>query len=275
VHLSVVGETVKERMSTTTSQLNSFPSYTTTGSAVTPEETAASTKNMPQHAPAATMSSHHVDSRRSSDKLNGSGPAAGAAAGGASTATAAAVGSVLIGSKPTLISVSPVRFLIMDAPRQSNLHLYIRECRRHGVTDVVRVCEPTYLAGELEAAGIGLHEMAYPDGTSPPREVLDQWLALVEDRFYKSPGGGAPSGNGAASSGGQPTIAVHCVAGLGRAPVLVAIALVEFASMDPVEAVTLIRKHRRGAINEKQLNYLEQYKRSYRRTDAGGCCVIL
>mmetsp|Transcript_28513 Transcript_28513/g.82500 ORF Transcript_28513/g.82500 Transcript_28513/m.82500 type:complete len:267 (-) Transcript_28513:1352-2152(-) len=266
-------------MSTTTSQLNSFPSYTTSGSAVIPEEAAASTKKMPQHAPAATTSSHHANSRRSSDKLDGGASAAGTA-GGASTATAAATGagaggSVLIGSKPTLISVSPLRFLIMDAPRQSNLHLYIRECRRHGVTDVVRVCEPTYLAGELEAAGITLHEMAYLDGTSPPREVLDQWLALVEERFYKNPGGGAPSGNGAASSGAQPTIAVHCVAGLGRAPVLVAIALVEFANMDPVEAVTLIRKHRRGAINEKQLNYLEQYKRSYRRADAGGCCVIL
>lgn len=261
-------------MSTTASQLNSFPSYTTSGSAVTPEEAAASSQKMPQHAANATA-------RRSSDKLNGSSSAAGAG-GGSSTATTTGAGggggSVLIGSKPTLISVSPLRFLIMDAPRQSNLHLYIRECRRHGVTDVVRVCEPTYLAGELEAAGIGLHEMAYPDGTSPPREVLDQWLALVEDRFYKNPGGGsggAASGNGAGSSGGQPTIAVHCVAGLGRAPVLVAIALVEFANMDPVEAVTLIRKHRRGAINEKQLNYLEQYKRSHRRADAGGCCVIL
>lgn len=262
-------------MSTTASQLNSFPSYTTSGSAVTPEEAAASSQKMPQHAASATA-------RRSSDKLNGAAPAAGTT-GGSSAATAAASaggggGSVLIGSKPTLISVPPLRFLIMDAPRQSNLHLYIRECRRHGVTDVVRVCEPTYLAGELEAAGIGLHEMAYPDGTSPPREVLDLWLALVEDRFYKNPGGGgaAASGNGAGSSSdGQPTIAVHCVAGLGRAPVLVAIALVEFANMDPVEAVTLIRKHRRGAINEKQLNYLEQYKRSHRRADAGGCCVIL
>jgi protein tyrosine phosphatase type 4A len=261
-------------MSTTASQLNSFPSYTTSGSAVTPEEAAASSQKMPQNAASVTT-------RKGSDELNGGASGTAGTAGGASTATTAAAGagggSVLIGSKPTLISVSPMRFLIMDAPRQSNLHLYIRECRRHGVTDVVRVCEPTYLAGELEAAGIGLHEMAYPDGTSPPREVLDQWLALVEDRFYKRNGGGGGAAivNGAGSSGVQPTIAVHCVAGLGRAPVLVAIALVEFANMDPVEAVTLIRKHRRGAINEKQLNYLEQYKRSYRRADSGGCCVLL
>jgi protein tyrosine phosphatase type 4A len=61
---------------------------------------------------------------------------------------------------------------------------------------------------------------------------------------------------------------------------MVAIALIEFANMDPVEAVSFIRQRRRGAINEKQLLYLEGYKRQYRRAGAGGggeaaCCVIL
>lgn len=174
---------------------------------------------------------------------------------------------IMIGSKPTLITDTntPLRFLIMDAPRPNNLHLYIKECKKHNVTDVVRVCEPTYLETDLINAGIKLHEMPYPDGHSPPDEVLNRWLDIVHERFFVN-----------ANSSNKPTIAVHCVAGLGRAPVLVAIALIEFSGMDPVEAVVLIRKHRRGAINDKQLNFLETYQRRFKKGGAvGGCCILM
>jgi hypothetical protein len=49
-----------------------------------------------------------------------------------------------------------------------------------------------------------------------------------------------------------PQVAVHCVAGLGRAPCLVAIALVE-QGMEALEAIQFVRQRRRGAINNKQL----------------------
>lgn len=173
--------------------------------------------------------------------------------------------STTLSSKPTLITTQSLRFLIMDAPRQSNLHLYIKECKRHHVTDIVRVCEPTYLGAELKTAGMTLHEMAYDDGQSPSEDVLNKWLALVQERFFSEN----------KSSDASATIAVHCVAGLGRAPVLVAIALMEFESMDAVEAVMMIRKNRRGAINEKQLQYLEGYKCRMRRGGGGCGCAIM
>lgn len=182
----------------------------------------------------------------------------------ATTAKMSKSGPISIGTKPTLVNKGPMNFLIMDAPRASNLHVYIKEMRKHHVTDICRFCEPTYQAQELTNAGIQLHHLEYQDGTSPSPELIHQWLQLVDTVFYSK------------DHQENACIAVHCVAGLGRAPVMVAIALVEFANMDPVEAVTFLRTKRRGAINEKQLLYLEGYKKQYRGTaNQGGCCVIL
>ncbi len=60
-------------------------------------------------------------------------------------------------NKPSLIEYEQLRFLIMDAPRESNLHIYLRECKKYNVTHLVRISEPTYSKDEVEAAGIQLH----------------------------------------------------------------------------------------------------------------------
>ncbi|XP_067620656.1 uncharacterized protein PRL-1 isoform X1 [Eurosta solidaginis] len=71
-------------------------------------------------------------------------------------------------------------------------------------------------------------------------------------------------------------VAVHCVAGLGRAPVLVALALIELG-LKYEAAVEMIRDKRRGAINAKQLSFLERYKPKARLKHKNGhknsCCV--
>jgi protein tyrosine phosphatase type 4A len=53
--------------------------------------------------------------------------------------------------------------------------------------------------------------------------------------------------------------------------VLVAIALIE-GGLDPIAAVNFLRERRRGAINNKQLTYLESYRR---RNRAGCVCTIM
>jgi len=164
-------------------------------------------------------------------------------------------------NKPSLIERGNLRFLITDAPKENNLNLYLKEFKKYNVTQIVRISEPSYSKSEVEAAGIGLSEMYYPDGSSPPPEIIERWLALIASTF-----------GGKSSSGEGPCIAIHCVAGLGRAPVLVAIALIE-NGMDAISAVTFIREKRRGAINAVQLNYLESYKRS--KKAKGGKCNIL
>lgn len=56
--------------------------------------------------------------------------------------------------------------------------------------------------------------------------MVEEWLGLLRRRHREEPGC---------------TIAVHCVAGLGRAPVLVAVALIELGQRYE-DAVELIRQ---------------------------------
>jgi protein tyrosine phosphatase type 4A len=156
---------------------------------------------------------------------------------------------------PTLIQYEKLRFLIADAPSDRNLIHYVKEFEKYKVTDVVRVCDPTYSIELLEEKNIKIHDWVFGDGEAPPAKIVNDWLDLVERRF----GNGEDEGS---------TIACHCVAGLGRAPVLIAIALIE-AGMKPLDSVEYIRKQRRGAINKKQLKYIESYKRRSKKS-----CII-
>ena len=66
-----------------------------------------------------------------------------------------------IASEPSLIEWKNLRFLIMDSPRDSNLHIYLRLCKKHNVTQIVRISEPQYRKEEVEKAGITLHVLFF------------------------------------------------------------------------------------------------------------------
>lgn len=85
--------------------------------------------------------------------------------------------------------------------------------------------------------------MEYDDGGAPPLEIINKWLDVVQTTFHDAPDSSGPNG----SEG--PTIAVHCVAGLGRAPVLVAIALIEHGKVRAASDVSHVRCRSRDSID--------------------------
>jgi protein tyrosine phosphatase type IVA len=62
-------------------------------------------------------------------------------------------------TKPSLIEAANLRFLIIDAPRESNLHLYLKEFKKYNVKHLVRidVTPPGYNGADVEKAGIKMH----------------------------------------------------------------------------------------------------------------------
>ncbi|XP_058391165.1 protein tyrosine phosphatase type IVA 1-like isoform X2 [Diceros bicornis minor] len=121
---------------------------------------------------------------------------------------------------PVEIAYKNMRFLIAHSPTNASLNKFLQELKKNGVTTIVRVCEATYNTAILEKEGIQVLDWPFNDGAPPPSHIVDKWLKLIRKKFRQDPGS---------------CIAVHCVAGLGRAP-------------------------RRGAFNRKQLLYLEKYR---------------
>lgn len=150
---------------------------------------------------------------------------------------------------PTLVRHKYLQFLISSAPSSVQAPRYAGYLLAQGVRNVVRVCEPTYNAAVLRGASIGVHDWIFPDGDAPPPDVVAKWLKLMDEVFDLANDGAGTR---------DEVVAVHCKAGLGRAPVLVAIALIE-AGAHPFEAVGTIRAQRRGAINARQMAFLEAY----------------
>ena len=89
---------------------------------------------------------------------------------------------------------------------------YIRLLQEHKVSHLVCATDKLYNAEELEEKEIKVSELSFPDGSAPTQEIVDKWLNLVNKEFQAN---------------SDTCIGVHCVTGLGRAPVLVATALIE------------------------------------------------
>lgn len=165
----------------------------------------------------------------------------------------------IIRPAPAEIEFKSMRFLITEQPQEATIHNYISILKSHNVSHLVCATDPTYKTDDLQQAGVSVTQLAFPDGSAPTQEILDKWLSLVKKEF----------------SGGNPEtcVGVHCVTGLGRAPVLVAVALVELG-MKYEDAIEMIRKKRRGAINSRQLEFLAKYKRQKFFLKGKGKCQI-
>lgn len=149
------------------------------------------------------------------------------------------------------------KFLITHRPSDLTIPTFIQELKKHNVAAVVRVCEPTYKIDQLISQNIEVIDLGFDDGTSPTKEIIQEWFKILRKNFEENP---------------ECCIAVHCIAGLGRAPVMVAMAFIELG-LKYEEAVELIRSKRRGAINAKQLAFLERYRPKGRLGTGNACCA--
>lgn len=142
----------------------------------------------------------------------------------------------------TIIEYHNYKFMITDSPDKHTVHNYLEEYQKHNASIIVRLCESYYDTSIFDKAGIDILDLSYEDGSVPTLSIINRWYDIVSK--YKNS-----------------TIAVHCLSGLGRAPLLVCLSLIE-NGMDKIEAIEMVRKHRSGALNSKQLSFIIDYEKS-------------
>ncbi|KAI8973374.1 protein-tyrosine phosphatase-like protein [Mycotypha africana] len=176
-----------------------------------------------------------------------------------------------------------IRFLLLDCPTTSNLPFYLEEFNRYNVSLVIR-CQQfnnddsknskyNYDITPLVDQDIQVHDLPFKDGGIPPPSIIQKWLTILNSICTEQVQSNKQQDGEQPVPISTPTIAVHCMAGLGRAPVLVAIALIELFHMEPLDTVEFIRNRRKGAFNSAQISFLDYYKPSLRNNNVFGLCV--
>ena len=162
---------------------------------------------------------------------------------------------------PSPLNFNSMKFLMTRAPDDATMGAYVSELKKHDVTVLVRACEPSYNEKMIREAGIEVVDLSFSDGKAPPKKVIKKWLKLVEMHFKLEDSQSKALEDTTSGPAFEETevtklrpltksrIGVHCVAGLGRSPLLVVCALIQLGGCTPMEAIKLVRESRPKTLN--------------------------
>lgn len=150
---------------------------------------------------------------------------------------------------------SSFKYIISSSPCSDNITQYIQILCDNNIKTVLRLCDTCeYDEKLLLNYNINVINMPIRDGDTPNRDEINEWIKIVNKE----------------SEG----IAVHCKAGLGRAPLFVCIGLIKNGGMSDLEAIKLVRKHIKNCLNTKQLIFLCEELNNVNLHKRKNACVI-
>jgi protein tyrosine phosphatase type 4A len=160
-----------------------------------------------------------------------------------------------------LIECKNRSFLALQVPTNELVDDFIKIMVMHNVKYIVHIIDITYDKSPYEDIGIKFYEFKFADGKVPSKELLDKWINFLKNLDLQDD---------------NSCIVVHCQAGLGRSPLLIAIAIIYYENNGSIDVMINIRKKIKGALNSTQIEYLnknEKLIKSYRKTKSS--CIIM
>ncbi len=141
-----------------------------------------------------------------------------------------------------------IRAFICSCPTNGNFHIYNDFMKQNKITDLFCFSDLSYDITKLDPS-VTHHLLPFHDGSNPPNDVLKKFDKEI-DRLL----------NNNSKPIIECNIMLHCIAGLGRAPIVLAYLMVSRFNFEKEEAVSIIRFRRRGSINSAQLKWLLSLK---------------
>lgn len=129
------------------------------------------------------------------------------------------------------------KYIVTPSPDSNSISSYKNYLLKNNITTVVRLCEEINYDDEyLLSSNINVEHMPLKDGDIPDIETVKKWMNIIEKEEHG--------------------IAVHCKAGLGRAPLFVCVGLIKIHGMSDMDAICFVRKEINGSLNLKQIEFL-------------------
>uniref|UniRef100_A0A0A9XU25 protein-tyrosine-phosphatase n=1 Tax=Lygus hesperus TaxID=30085 RepID=A0A0A9XU25_LYGHE len=138
--------------------------------------------------------------------------------------------------------IVPEKLLAFAGPcgeRNGNwpVEVYLGYFKERNVYTVIRLNKSRYDRTRFTSHGIDHYDLIFPDGSTPPDDILNDFLEIVENT--------------------EGATAVHCKAGLGRTGCLIGIYLMKLYRMTASEAIAWMRICRPGCVIGQQQTWLE------------------
>lgn len=151
--------------------------------------------------------------------------------------------------KPVIILFGNFKYVVSPSPNPSSIYDYKDFLLSNGVTTIVKLCREKMYE---ELKDINILDIPIEDGSVPDIQEMKQWIDIIKKEKNNVNG-----------------IAVHCISGLGRAPLFVCVGLIKVEKMGALDAISLVRSKIPYALNSKQLKFIFELEKTN-----NSCCIM-
>lgn len=138
-----------------------------------------------------------------------------------------------------------VTLIISETPTNNNIIEYIEMCKKNKVNLLIRTCPKTYEENIIIKNNLNFLDIPIEDGNIPNKHILELFFDKIKLYINEK----------------KSVFAIHCVSGLGRACVFGCLILIDL-KCNNLDSIDIIRKYRHGALNSKQLKFIQDFKKT-------------